>query len=291
MKKGISLVLVAVMCLSLCACGKSEAASNVEELISAIGEVSLESKDAINSAQEAFDALAEDEKAEVENYYMLVESQDTLRKLEEIEVEETKRANGKEAYDNIKYAWTIANQIGTDIYSVWHGWVFEKDDMSSKGLQFFVDKTSLSMDEIVEGFSAKNYVNEQYAKTGITWLEIDEDMKQFYRDATIDVFEKASRARQYVDMNDALGAIVNCFILNGKYASVNEYLETAKQAMKELPEDYEYYPELKGFFTTASALIDFCRSPSGSLNQFSTLLNDYRKEAREYMNDLDFIFE
>ena len=188
MKKGISLVLALVMCLSLCACGKSEAASNVEELISAIGEVSLESKDAISSAQEAFDALSEDEKAEVENYYMLVESQDTLRKLEEIEVEETKRANGKEAYDNIKYAWTIANQIGTDIYSVWHGWVFEKDDMSSKGLQFFVDKTSLSMDEIVEGFSAKNYVNEQYAKTGVTWLEIDEDMKQFYRDATIDVF-------------------------------------------------------------------------------------------------------
>ena len=46
MKKGISLVLVAVMCLSLCACGKSEAASNVEEL--SAGEVSLESKDAIN---------------------------------------------------------------------------------------------------------------------------------------------------------------------------------------------------------------------------------------------------
>lgn len=69
------------------------------------------------------------------------------------------------------------------------------------------------------------------------------------------------------------------------------FLQKGKQAMKELPEDYEYYPELKGFFTTASALIDFCRSPSGSLNQFSTLLNDYRKEAREYMNDLDFIFE
>ena len=63
MKRGISLILALIICLSLCACGKSEAVVKVEELISAIGEVSLESKGAIESAQEAFDALPEVEKS------------------------------------------------------------------------------------------------------------------------------------------------------------------------------------------------------------------------------------
>lgn len=299
MKKALSFLLVLAMCLTLCACGKSKAAAKVEELISTIGEVSLESKTAIDEAQKAFDALSADEKAAVENYFVLVESLNAFKQLEELEkqrlleeAEKEKYTYGKKAYDSIRIAWTVAELIGDDIYSVWHGWVWEKDDMSSKGLQFFVDKTSLSMEEVVEGFSARGYVNGgQYAKTGVTWLEIDEEMKQFYRDDTIKMFEQASRAGQYVEMNDALGAIVTAFILNGKYDIAREYLETAKQAMKELPEDYEHYPKLKGFFTTASALVDFCASPSGSLIQFSTLLNDYRKEARDYMNDLDFIFE
>ena len=84
MKKIISFILVIVMCFTLCACGKSEAVVKVEELISAIGEVSLKSKDAIESAQQAFNALTEEEKAEVENYYVLVESHDAFKQLESL---------------------------------------------------------------------------------------------------------------------------------------------------------------------------------------------------------------
>lgn len=287
MKKISSLILILVMCFLLCACGKSEAVINVEGLISAIGEVSLESKAAIGEAQRAFDALSADEKTAVENYFVLVESQNIYEQL----MKEATKINAKEAYDSIKIAWTMADLIGGDIYNVWHGWVYKKEDMSSKGLQFFADETTLSMEEVLEGFSARNYTNEQYAKTKVSWAECNEEMKQFYRDSTETVFEKASKSRQYVGMDDALGGVVNAFILNGKYNIVKEYLETAKQVIKKLPEDYEYYHELKGFFTTASALVDFCASPSGSLNQYTSLLNDYRKEARDYMNDLDFVFE
>lgn len=110
MKKVISLILAIAMCLLLCACGKSGAVLKVEELISAIGEVSLESKSAIESAQEAFNALTEEEKAEVENYSVLVESHDAFKQLE-----------AKEVYENIKAAWQIADHIGNGIYNVWHG--------------------------------------------------------------------------------------------------------------------------------------------------------------------------
>ena len=287
MKKIISLVLVFVMCLSLCACGKSEAVVNVEKLISAIGEVSLESKTAIDEAQKAFDALSTDEKADVENYFVLVESHDAFKQLEENAI----KTNAKEVYENIKSAWTIADQVGTGIYNVWHGWVYEKEEMSSGGLQFFADKASLSLEDIVEGFAARNYVNEQFAKTGIYWIEISDADKEFYRDATVKAFEKASKAKQYAGMSDVLWGTVYTFTLNGYIDGAQTLLESAKQELKELPTDYEYYSALKDFYTTTSALIDFCGSPSGSLDQYKVLLNDYRKEARDYMNDLDFVFE
>lgn len=287
MKKIIALILAIVMCFTLCACGKSEAVVKVEELITAIGEVSLESKGAIESAQEAFNALTEEEKAEVENYYVLVESHDAFKQLEENAI----KTNAKEVYENIKSAWTIADQVGTGIYNVWHGWVYEKEEMSSGGLQFFADKASLGLEDIVEGFAARNYVNEQFAKTGIYWVEISDADKEFYRDATVKAFEKASRSRQYAGMSDVLWGTVYSFMLNGYIDGAQTLLETAKQELKELPADYEYYSALKDFYTTASALVDYCGSPSGSLDQYKVLLNDYRKEARDYMNDLDFVFE
>lgn len=287
MKKIISFILVIVMCFTLCACGKSDAVVKVEELISAIGEVSLESKSAIDAAQEAFNALPEEEKAEVENYYVLVESHDAFKQLEENAI----KTNAKEVYENIKSAWTIADQIGTGIYNVWHGWVYEKEEMSSGGLQFFADKASLGLEDIVEGFAARNYVNEQFAKTGIYWIEISDADKAFYRDATVKAFEKASRSRQYAGMSDVLWGTVYSFTLNGYIDGAQTLLESAKQELKELPAGYEYYSALKDFYTTASALVDFCGSPSGSLDQYKVLLNDYRKEARDYINDLNFVFE
>ncbi len=287
MKKISSLILVLAMCLSLCACGKSESVVKVEELISAIGEVSLESKSAIESAQEAFNALPEEEKAEVENYYVLVEKHDAFKQLEE----NAEKANAKETYESIKSAWKIANRIGTGLYNVWHGWVWKKEEMSSGGLQFFADEASLSLEEIVEGFAARNYVNERFAKTGVNWNDISEADKKFYRDATVEVFKKASRSRQYAGMSDVLWGTVYSFMLNGDIYEAQTLLESAKQGLKELPADYEHYSVLKNFYTTTSALVDFCSSPSGSLDQYKVLLNDYRKEARDHMNDLDFVFE
>lgn len=62
MKKGMSLVLALVMCLSLCACGKSKAAKECENLINVIGEISIDSKGAIEAAEKAYAALTSDEK-------------------------------------------------------------------------------------------------------------------------------------------------------------------------------------------------------------------------------------
>ena len=71
MKKVFILLLAFVMCLSLFACGKSSAVTAAEEAISKIGEVTLDSKEAIDAAKAAYDALEDDDKEKVENAYVL----------------------------------------------------------------------------------------------------------------------------------------------------------------------------------------------------------------------------
>lgn len=74
MKKGISLILVLVMCLSLGACGKSKAVIAAEELIAAIGEVTDQSGEAIQKAEDAVAALSAEEKETVETLAQLTEA-------------------------------------------------------------------------------------------------------------------------------------------------------------------------------------------------------------------------
>ena len=87
--------------------------------------------------------------------------------------------------------------------------------------------------------------------------------------------------------------VIRAFELNGKTAEAQEYLDSAKTYMRELSEkysDYEYYPDLKGFFTMAGSYLDVCCDSGLSFTQFQDVKNEYEKEARDYTNDLDYIF-
>lgn len=85
MKRIISLLLVLALCLPLCACGKSKAVSNVESLIGAIGEVTVDSEAAVVEAEEAYKVLTDKEKEAVENYADLVSARTVLDEALEIE--------------------------------------------------------------------------------------------------------------------------------------------------------------------------------------------------------------
>ena len=75
---------------------------------------------------------------------------------------------------------------------------------------------------------------------------------------------------------------------------VQTAINTAKEQMKKLSDkysDYEHYPNLKGYYTTTSSFFDFCQNPTGSFEQMKNTINDYKNEARDYISDLDYIFE
>ena len=83
MKKITFLFLALIMCLSLCACGKTQEAELVDEMILTIGTVTLESEKSINDAIEAYNSLSDKDRATVENYAILEKAQEDLSRLKD----------------------------------------------------------------------------------------------------------------------------------------------------------------------------------------------------------------
>ena len=87
MKKILLLGLSLALMFSLAACGKSEAATAVDEQIAAIGEVTLESADAVDAAQAALDALSDADAAKVSNADVLTAAAEQLKALRQAQVD------------------------------------------------------------------------------------------------------------------------------------------------------------------------------------------------------------
>lgn len=82
MKKLVVAVIIICMCINFSACGKSEEAQNIDDLILSIGEVTLDSKDTIIAAQERYNMLSDRQKKYIENYQILSDALEVLSILE-----------------------------------------------------------------------------------------------------------------------------------------------------------------------------------------------------------------
>lgn len=191
----------------------------------------------------------------------------------------------KLAYDEIDKAYEITEQFGSDIYEAWRLGIYQKDEILDDGAEYLAKELSLSPDEIREGAAYA------LAKTiGEDWPEMSEDDKN-------KLIENADAI--FILMEDELFtfcvlSVSGAYAANGKTEEVQTALAAAKTQMKELSEkysDYEHYPNLKGYYTTTSSFFDFCQNPTGSFEQVKDTINKYKNEARDYISDLDYIFE
>lgn len=76
MKKILSTLLVVVIVLSLCACGKAPEIVNVETLIDRIGTVTIESGEAISKAEKAYEELYAQYQEDVSNIDKLIQARE-----------------------------------------------------------------------------------------------------------------------------------------------------------------------------------------------------------------------
>lgn len=169
------------------------------------------------------------------------------------------------AFNNIDNAYGLIENFGSDIYEAWRLGIYEDDDISVKLL---ADELSISEQDInaaIDDICGMDNVGDLY-------FSVFKD--ELFSACVIMV----SRAYE----------------LNGTSDKINSYLTDAKLLMKEMSEkysDYEHYSNLKGYYTTTNAFFEFCQNPTGSFRQVQDTINSYRNDARNYRNDLAYIFD
>ena len=136
MKKAVIFIVSIVLCVSLCACGKSEAVKSAEDAISAIGEVSVDSGDAIANAEKLYGILTDAEKEKVENRLTLVEAREQFEKVRD----EIIYTNAKEAYVKLKEVADLCVSGMGDIYNAWYFGIYEADDTYSSSFYYEMSK-------------------------------------------------------------------------------------------------------------------------------------------------------
>ena len=128
MKKISVVVLSLFIVLSLSACGKSEAAKSVDEAIEAIGIVSIDSESAIVNAENAYNALSDADKNDVEKYDSLVKAREEYDAAVKAEIESLiNDANEKIDELDMKGAYEIALDLPEE-YSKERDSIIEKVD-------------------------------------------------------------------------------------------------------------------------------------------------------------------
>lgn len=106
-EKLVRFFLLVFICSSLYGCGKSEAVKNVEALIDGIGEVTVESEESIKEVEEAYNALTDKEKEQVENADQLKSKREEL----DVCIEKDKEEKRKKLEEERKAQ--IAPYVGT----------------------------------------------------------------------------------------------------------------------------------------------------------------------------------
>lgn len=193
--------------------------------------------------------------------------------------------SSKAAYDNVGIAYRITEQFGSDIYEAWRLGIYEDDAILGEGVKFLATKLSLSEEDLGNGVA---YVMNDLL--GLEWSELtEEDRKAYAENATLFFSMMEDNLFSFCVM-----VVVGSYKTNGKVEEAETALDLAKTQMKELSDkysDYEHYPNLKEYYTTTSSFFDFCQDPTGSFEQVKDTINDYENNIRDYISDLDYIFE
>ena len=254
MKKTIALILCAIMLLSLCACGKSEAVSATENAIKEIGEVTVDSGAAIAKAQKLYGILTESEKEKVGNRMALFEAQDAFDAL----YGDVTYENAKEAYTKLSEAADLCISGMKSIYGAWN---YAQSNTNQFG-SFRVDGIGLGG----AAPAAKSHIYDGIKAVG-------------------------AESGDWINWSYA-GYIVKAALeAKGVYDTVNTDLTEAGDIIRSLSEneDSTYYPKLNDYYSAIYSYVDFFKNPTGNdLEQISDIMSEHEKEISAA--DAGFLF-
>lgn len=259
MKKVISLVLALVMCLSLCACGKSEEVKAVEEKIASIGEVSIDKADIIQEVNQAYEALHDEDKEKVENFGTLQESMGALQKAMFTAIadkcEEMNAGSDLVARSVIK----VWENVGGENFWTWYGTILK-----------FKDESVANIDVTDSQKNALYYEMPAYALgiTNSTFVDIPVEKRQEIVDTCIEL------ANTYYGIQE-----------------MNEQVYQDYSVYKELFEE-EYADEcqfLREWYLASSVFVEFATNPSGNRSDYSSKLTEHNSTMYAFQREADLM--
>lgn len=265
MKRAISFLLVLVMCLSLCACGKSQSVKDVENAIKAIGEVSLDSNDAILKAERLYDNLTDSEKSEVENKAALVEARFTYDKFYNDKVYDI----AKEAYELL----CEAEKMYCFIMNNWH----------DAGLWGMKNNLSIHNKDLCKKLADVSIEYIDYPK--LTEAEVRDALELYCNDKSI-------LEDKIADNGDCMNIIMRaCWVIRD-YSPKNR-IEDAGKLIIELEETYKdvkYSPALAEYRDyVATGEIAFT-SWDGNFDALLNRFREYQSENSQFALKLSPMF-
>lgn len=272
MKRVISLALVVAMCLFLCACGKSQAAKECEELIAAIGEVSIDSKDAIEAAERAYSALTADEKDSISASGAILNDALDAYYLECCKL----------IFGTLNDAHEIVSQLGDDLYAIGNATKNNFNFGSEKlnFLKYMLSKVSINLteDEMRQGIEST--------------VEGHNLLNGYDADLCLFVTHTRSKYGRNELAELCLKGITNAYKLNGKVTTTRDTLYAANVMMAEV-EGKEACAKhcviLKNYHDAIEEYLEICLDidDAGQIDQFNTMRESYLGYTATYISDLE----
>ncbi len=74
----------------------------------------------------------------------------------------------------------------------------------------------------------------------------------------------------------------------GYYEDVSSLINEAKTSIQNVTKDLDNYKDMKNFYSTCNAYLEWVSNPSGNFNQAQDTINNYEKEIKDYKNDMEF---
>lgn len=193
MKKNIALLFVAVMCLSLVACGgQSEAAKALDEKILTLGEITIESKELLEEIEAEYASLTDKEKKSIENIQVLNDAREKLDTIQaEIDAERQKVQEFAEKLSTIFDTKFLTNGDNVKINNCWYAkdeitgryyFTYYISTMSGQDYQYwgndgigFSDLSDESLEQVLSTVYKNGFYNYSnlIQKSGKTALEMD----------------------------------------------------------------------------------------------------------------------
>ncbi|MBQ9534483.1 MAG: hypothetical protein IJU78_01375 [Clostridia bacterium] len=167
MKRTVVLLLGLVLLLSIAACGKSKAVTEVENAIEEIGEVTIDSEEVIAKAEKLYNILTDSEKSDVSNRLTLAEAKDKFEQLQneqKAKLAEEEAAAYKAKLWDLYYATVngaaMTETAGNLIIAVWRNAIWEeRDDKTDKYTRpdgYFVSDFNDALDNL---FSDRSFMD------------------------------------------------------------------------------------------------------------------------------------